>query len=80
MTSIASLFGAIGNAPNLSGAACVGESDLFDEVDDPSCVELACSICARCPAIRPCKEYSDSLPDNSLHGVIGGRLHVWKKA
>lgn len=64
--------------PDLSAGLCVGEPDLF-EPDDPGLADLAVATCLRCPVLDKCRAWTETLPPNDLHGVVGGRLFEWKK-
>jgi hypothetical protein len=55
-TMLDDLLDALAGAPRLPGAACVGESELFDETDDPSAIDLAVRICHGCPALFACRD------------------------
>ena len=61
--------------PHLSGAACIGNSELFDTVE-PLDAEPALTLCARCPALEPCRTWADSQPRNTLSGVVAGQIRL----
>jgi hypothetical protein len=72
----ADLFAALGAAPRLDGALCKGKHALFGG-EDPADVEAAIELCSRCPCARPCRTWADSLPPNSLDGVVAGERYTW---
>jgi hypothetical protein len=73
----AALFAALAGIPALPGAACRNRHQLFDGVE-PADVAEAVTICeTECPALAACAAWADSLPANSLSGVVAGELHVW---
>jgi hypothetical protein len=73
------LRAAIAPLPDLTGAACVGRSDLFDlrPVDsDDRVYREALALCARCPVLDACRAWFASLPAAQRPvGVIAGRVH-----
>jgi hypothetical protein len=76
---LALLRAAIAPLPDLTGAACVGRSDLFDlrPVDsDDRAYREALALCARCPALGACRAWFTSLPAAQRPvGVIAGCVH-----
>lgn len=76
----ASLFGALGSIPTLSGAACRGRADEFDiePSADPERIERAIHVCAACPALTCCRQCVSSLPPSKRpSGVVAGELREW---
>ncbi|MGO9385763.1 MAG: hypothetical protein ACLP4W_27730 [Mycobacterium sp.] len=72
------ILSALRAAPNLEGALCAGQWDLFDQVSDPAAVEHAIGICHQCPQLDRCRAWVDSLPPvKRPPGVTAGRLHDW---
>jgi hypothetical protein len=72
------LLSALGGAPNLRGAACRDQSQIFDVTDDPGLIESSKTICrTACPALTACRRWVDSLPAGSVNGVVAGELHTW---
>jgi len=53
-----------------------GRHKLFGS-DEPGDVEAAIELCSWCPCARRCRTWADSLPPNSLSGVVAGELYVW---
>lgn len=82
MSALAELLGAMRDTPRLSGARCVGLSELFDP--PPIGTELgaqaehtaaAVAICTACPALMACRAWLDGLtPSARPAGVVAGRL------
>jgi WhiB family transcriptional regulator, redox-sensing transcriptional regulator len=75
----ASLPATVTPVPELTGAACAGRSDLFDlravHSHDRAYRE-ALALCARCPVLRACRAWFESLPAAQRpYGVIAGRVH-----
>ncbi|MCH9729885.1 MAG: hypothetical protein K0U84_09460 [Actinomycetia bacterium] len=72
------LAAAIGVAPSLPGARCVGrpqawESDLRSDIDH------AIAECQRCPALTDCREWFDGLkPSQRPEGVTAAKIHTRK--
>jgi WhiB family redox-sensing transcriptional regulator len=68
------LLGALEAAPRLTGARCVGEHEIFDnEHGSAELEEYALNLCASCPALTACKEYTDSLPRTKRpSGIVAG--------
>ena len=58
--------------PPLHDAACRGRHDVFN-TDDSAAIAEAVRICRRCPALGSCREWSNTLPRNRIHGVVAGR-------
>ncbi|GAB4671358.1 hypothetical protein MOKP101_38780 [Mycobacterium avium subsp. hominissuis] len=77
MTAAADLLDAVRGAPNLQGALCVGRAELFDAVEDPGAVDVCISICLECPAYAACRAWAASLPEDHVHGVVGGLVREW---
>ena len=84
----AGILDALGAAPELPGARCIGKWQLFDATVEPggpgsaAAAELAehreaaLRLCAQCPALRPCREWYDSLkPRHRPQGVTAGLLN-----
>jgi WhiB family redox-sensing transcriptional regulator len=80
------LLDSLAGAPRLSGAACVGEYDLFDPRDpsDPDREDIeaeAIAICHACPALFACRAWYDSLPPiKRPFGVTAGQLNAPKRS
>lgn len=76
MTALADLVGTLRTVPALPGARCRGRADEFDGDDGPDGerTRRAAALCARCPALTACAEWAARQPENSLEGVIAGRL------
>lgn len=66
----------ITGVPRLPGALCRGRPGLFDGGDDES-VSQAAAICRRCPELAACSRWVRTLPDNTVHGVVAGRLFTY---
>ena len=80
MVTLDPLLAALRGIPQLSGAKCVGQWDIFDETDNSEIVEFACHLCAACPAINVCRAWFDSLPRTRRpEGVVAGRLRRNRK-
>lgn len=79
MTALADLVGTLRTVPALPGARCRGRSDLFDSDDglDGDRTRLAAALCARCPALTACSAWADRQGENTLDGVVAGRLFVY---
>ncbi len=63
--------------PALPGAACRGQSDLFDISDgrDRQAVARAQAVCANCVARQRCADWLASVPPHRLPtGVVAGRF------
>ncbi len=73
---LAQLFDALRGIPDLPGAACTGQSALFDIADQID-AEPAIAICGRCPVLNRCREWARARPPNTLNGVVGCEIHVW---
>lgn len=73
---LADLVGTLRTAPVLPGARCRGRSELFDGADglDGDRTRLAAALCQVCPALTACSDWAEQQPENSLEGVIAGRL------
>jgi hypothetical protein len=69
-----SLFAALMGAPRLPSAACIGLWALMDDVDRP---DDALKICGGCSSLQACHAWASSQPNNSLHGIVGGRIYEW---
>lgn len=66
--------------PNLDGALCVANPDLFTrdpEHNDRHTTAKAIAICEWCPVVRPCLEWA--LSDRTLLGVLGGTTYAERK-
>ncbi|GAA4668584.1 hypothetical protein [Gordonia humi] len=69
-------------APKLTDAACTRNPQLFDSKALDESVdaaadrhEQAAAICWRCPALRACRDYMDSVGrDRRVDGVIAARI------
>ena len=73
------LIAALQGIKPLKDAACTKyPPQLFDAETDLD-AELACSICARCPAATraECARVADTLGPNQIHGVWAGRRYYW---
>jgi hypothetical protein len=76
MSTLDDLMAALAGTPRLPGALCRGESELFDQHDDPGVIEHAIAICHSCPARADCERWVDSSrPGQRPHGVIAGRVN-----
>jgi hypothetical protein len=64
---------AIGNAPDLEHGLCVGNWDLFDDVDLP---DEALALCRQCGVLARCTEWASTLSDRQLSGVVAGEVRV----
>jgi hypothetical protein len=74
------LLEALAGAPNLPGAVCVGEHEIFDETEDPGIIDLAIRACHHCPALLACRSWYESLPPTKRPpGVTAGQLNHPKK-
>jgi hypothetical protein len=78
--ALSGLMAALSGAPRLDGALCKGRSQLFDLdaiADDQAAIQRAIGICHRCPALRACKAWSDTMtPAQRPTGVLAGVLVV----
>jgi WhiB family transcriptional regulator, redox-sensing transcriptional regulator len=76
-----SLAGALTGVPELRGARCRGQWEVWDETDDPELIEFAKNQCLACPALAECKEWFVSLkPSKRPIGTVAGQLvHQHKK-
>lgn len=80
------LAGALAGAPSLPGANCRGRAQLFSEpepTEQPDTVKArqtqALGLCSRCPSLKPCKAWFQSLPPSKKPGgIIAGQIHTWK--
>ncbi|WP_406813980.1 hypothetical protein [Mycobacterium sp. M23085] len=74
------LFDALGSIPELTGARCRGQSQVFDETDDPDLVEYAQSLCQTCPALLACTSWLASLPPRKWpSGVVAGQVRTARR-
>jgi len=79
MGRVISLPAAITPSPDLTGAACVGRSDLFDLAAGSRRHRDALALCARCPVLAACRAWFASLPAAERPaGVVAGRVHAPK--
>ncbi len=79
MPTVIDLLHELTAGPDLRGAACVAERDVFDMCLERGVAgrvyELAIRICAQCPALAPCADWIDSLPlDERPYGVTAGQI------
>nr|WP_240930845.1 transcriptional regulator [Rhodococcus sp. B10] len=72
------------NQPRLSGAACVGRSEVFDPAEtgeDPDDVryrhEVAASICRTCPALNSCRDWAET--ERASGSVIAERARYTRR-
>jgi hypothetical protein len=66
------LLAAMGSAPKLTGAACRGHHELFDNGDHQA---QALALCRECPALHDCTQWLAGLPRSRRpHGVVAGQL------
>jgi hypothetical protein len=63
-------------SPSLPGALCRGRAEVFDADDDDEVAE-AVELCQMCPELQRCQSWADTLPANSVHGVVAGRMYRW---
>lgn len=73
------LLGSLRAVPALPGARCRGRSELFDGADglDGDRTRVAAALCQVCPALTACGAWAARQPENSLEGVVAGRLFVY---
>lgn len=70
-----SLSGALAGIPELHGARCRGQWDLWDETDNPEIIEYTKRQCLSCPALAECAEWFNSLkPSKRPIGTVAGKL------
>lgn len=83
MNPLDALLAAIGAAPALPGARCRGRHQLFDsgppgkhhDTRDARHAQ-ALALCNRCPSLRRCEDWIDSLPKSRRPaGVVAGRIN-----
>jgi hypothetical protein len=76
--SFAGWEAALGAIPDLGGAACRDQSELFDETTDPGMIAEAKLICTtQCGAYDRCASWAATLSDNDVAGVVAGRVRTW---
>ena len=64
----------VADAPKLDGALCTGRAPDWD-AEDPDTVADAIELCQRCPALRRCGDWLDSLPPHKRPaGVTAGQV------
>lgn len=68
--------------PRLTGAACIGRGNLWDDTihgesaeDRAARHDAASRICARCPAARECADLARQLSAEHRQGVWAGHIH-----
>ncbi len=70
-----SLSGVLAGIPELHGARCRGQWEVWDETDDPELVEYAKSQCLACPVLAECRSWFESLrPSKRPIGTVAGQL------
>jgi hypothetical protein len=74
----ASLLGALAAAPDLEGASCVGHAEMFDITDDPAVTAVTQRICAECPVLARCRDWSAGFTNRELSGVVAGAIRPWE--
>jgi hypothetical protein len=69
------LAGAVAGVPELPGARCVGAWQIFDnEHGNAELQEYAKNLCASCPALTACSDWTAGLPKSKRPtGIIAGR-------
>jgi hypothetical protein len=76
MSNAIDLLRELAATPDLPGAACVGERDVFDACTERGAhrvYTLAVRICSQCPALAACSAWLNSLPvEERPHGVTAG--------
>ena len=85
--NISGLFSAAVTAPDLPGARCRKRQHLFDDAqpgEKPDVTEqrhlAALGLCAVCPALQPCAQWLNSLPQRRKpYGVVAGRIRTEKR-
>lgn len=75
--ALAGILGAIGAGPDLAGARCIGQWELFDQTDDPGMTDRARSLCAQCPVLARCRSWSATLSNRELSGTVAGTVRPW---
>jgi hypothetical protein len=78
MSGLDDLLAALAAAPDLRSARCIGQYDIFDEVDDAGLTELAQSLCAQCPVLTQCRSWAATLDNRQLSGVGAGVVRPWE--
>lgn len=72
------LVGAIlRGVPPLDGALCRNSDPTLFDGDDDEAVSRAAAICRRCPALRECGDWADTLRYNQANGVLAGQRREW---
>ncbi|MDW5610010.1 MULTISPECIES: WhiB family transcriptional regulator [Mycolicibacterium] len=66
------LHGLARHTPELPGALCRNNIGLFDS-ERPADVAASIALCERCPALRRCADWADSVDPRYLGGTVGGR-------
>jgi hypothetical protein len=69
------LLDAIAAAPPLEQGLCVGNWDLFDNVDLP---DAALKLCRQCKVRAQCAEWSAAFDNHTLSGVVAGHVRPWE--
>jgi hypothetical protein len=68
--NISDLLDELAASPNLPGAACRGQWQLFDSHDADD-VAAAIKICHSCPALAACRQFVNALPPaDRPHGCV----------
>lgn len=82
-----SMTALLASIPDLPGARCIGKADLFEATiaeyragnrptpDLTAARTAALRLCTACPALDPCRAWTDRLqPTQRPRGVIAGRV------
>ena len=73
MTALDDRLGDIANGPDLEEGLCIGNWDLFDDVDLP---DEALALCRQCRVLARCTDWAATLSDRQLSGVVAGVVRV----
>ncbi|WP_052915676.1 hypothetical protein [Mycobacterium haemophilum] len=80
--STADLFALFRDVPNLDGALCKDNADIWDAAesrddaqDTAERIAFAVSACRCCPVLHICRAWAASLPPDAIAGVVAGEVH-----
>jgi hypothetical protein len=73
MSTLDGWLDTIANGPDLEKGLCIGNWDLFDDVDLP---DEALALCRQCSVQQRCADWSATLSDRELSGVVAGVVRV----
>jgi hypothetical protein len=74
--TVEDLLAPMANGPDLRLGKCVGRWQLWDDVSDPATVEFATGQCLSCPVLAKCREWSSTLGDKQISGIVAGAVRI----